>query len=387
MNAEVRFSTVRRRVLMGLGAIAASPWANSADKVLTVGQVASLSGSNGSDLGQGLKAGVEACFSAVNAAGGVRGQALRLVSKDDKYVPEETVRLTRELIAQERPVALIGYRGTGNTLALIQSGILIKQGITLVGSLTGAKEVQGAAGLLNLRTSYERELSELVGQIQRMSLDAVAALYVDDAFGKTGVAAVEQAAAAAGAPLIAKVAFDKAPAKLDASIAAAAKELAASNAKAVVVVGVGDPVYAFLSAFRPLSPYTQVFCMSVVDAAAVFKRCGPAVAAGIGFSQVFPFPYAAKTALVQEYRKALSKLQDAPQPNYFSLEGYVYARVLVEALRRAPESPTVYQVTSALDNLPTMDVGGLRIQIDPTTRNGLRYTDLTILTNEGRLRG
>ncbi|MFN7856871.1 MAG: ABC transporter substrate-binding protein, partial [Acidovorax sp.] len=339
------------------------------------------------DLGQGLQAGVEACFLAANTAGGIRGQTLRLVSKDDRYLPEETVNLTRELIAQERPAALIAYRGTANTLALIKSDLLVKNGITLVGTLTGAKEIQGADGILNLRTSYERELAELVGQVQRMVLDTLAVLYADDAFGRTGLAAIEQAAAANGSKVLAKVSYDKAPDKVDASLNAAAKQLAAAGAKAVILVAVGDPVYAFIKAFRPLNQASRVFCMSVVDPAAVVKRCGVEVAAGIGFSQVYPFPYSEKTNLVREYRRALAKLPNAPEPNYFSLEGYVYARVLVEALKRAPDSPTEVQVSKALMNLPAMDLGGLRIQIDPQTRNGMRYTDLTVLTRQGRLVG
>jgi branched-chain amino acid transport system substrate-binding protein len=380
----------RRHILGGLTGFALAPWGNcsfGAGKELVIGQVASLSGSNGADLGQGLKAGVEACFMAVNAAGGIRGQTLRLVSKDDRYLPEDTVKLTRELIEQDRPVALIAYRGTANTLALIKSEVLVKQGITLVGTLTGAKEVQGAPGVLNLRTSYERELSELVGQVQRMALDTVAVLYVDDAFGRTGLAAVEQAATASGSKLLAKVPYDKTPAKVDASLNDAAKQLAAAGAKAVILVAVGDPVYTFIKAFRPLNTASRVFCMSVVDPAAVVKRCGAEVAAGIGFSQVYPFPYSEKTNLVRDYRRALAKLPNAPEPNYFSLEGYVYARVLVEALKRAPDSPTDAQVSTALNNLPALDLGGLRMQIDPRTRNGMRHTDLTVLTREGKLVG
>lgn len=380
----------RRHLLGGLSGLALAPWSATGfatGKEIVVGQVASLSGSNGADLGQGLKAGVEACFLAVNTAGGIRGQAVKLVSKDDRYLPEETVNLTRELIVQERPAALIAYRGTANTLALIKSELLVKHGVTLVGTLTGAKEVQGAAGLLNLRTSYERELAELVGQIQRMILDTVAVLYADDAFGRTGLEAIEQAAVANGSKLLAKVPYDKAPDKVDASLNAAAKQLAAAGAKAVILVAVGDPVYAFIKAFRPLNQASRIFCMSVVDPAAVVKRCGVDVAAGIGFSQVYPFPYSDKTNLVREYRRALAKLPNAPEPNYFSLEGYVYARVLVEALKRAPDSPTEVQVSNALMNLPAIDFGGLRMQIDPQTRNGMRYTDLTVLTRQGRLVG
>jgi hypothetical protein len=216
--------------------LALAPWAatgSAAGKEIVVGQVASLSGSNGADLGQGLKAGVEACFLTVNTAGGIRGQTVKLVSKDDRYLPEETVNLTRELIAQGRPAALIAYRGTANTLALIKSELLVKNGVTLVGTLTGAKEVQGAAGLLNLRTSYERELAELVGQIQRMILDTVAVLYADDAFGRTGLQAIEQAAVANGSKLLAKVPYDKAPDKVDASLNAADKQLAAVRERLV----------------------------------------------------------------------------------------------------------------------------------------------------------
>ncbi len=141
-------STLRRNLLSGVAALVAAPWSYAANKTLTIGQVASLSGSNGADLGLGLKLGVEACFQSVNATGGVRGQTLRLLSKDDRYIPDETLRLTRELLEQDRPVALIGYRGTANTLALIGSNLLVQQGITLVGTLTRAKEVQGAPGAL-----------------------------------------------------------------------------------------------------------------------------------------------------------------------------------------------------------------------------------------------
>lgn len=377
-----------RRLCLTAGACLLAPrWAWGASKTLTIGQVASLSGSQGADLGLGLKAGVEACFQAVNAAGGIRGQVLRLLSKDDRYLPQDTVQLTRELIEQERPAALIGYRGTANTLALMQSGLLVRHGLTLVGTLSGAKEIQGAPGVLHLRTSYQRELTELVLQIQRMALDSVAVLYVDDVFGRTGLEAVEQAAAMSGSPLVKKVAYDKTADKVAASVNDAARALAASGAKALVVVGVGEPVYAFIKAFRPLRTSTRVFCMSVVAPAAVVQQCGEELSAGIGFSQVYPFPYSEKNSLVREYRKALAGLPGAPPPNYFSLEGYVYARVLVEALKRAPDGPTANQVSAALDALAPIDLGGLRVQIDPRTRNGLRYTDLTVLSRQGRLLG
>ena len=128
---------LRRRLVLAGALLPALRPVRAAARTLVLGQVTSLSGNNGADLGQGLKAGIEACLQASNAAGGVRGQMLRLVSKDDGYAPEETVRQTRALIEEVQPVALIGYRGTANTLAVIESRVLAQSGITLVGSLTG----------------------------------------------------------------------------------------------------------------------------------------------------------------------------------------------------------------------------------------------------------
>ena len=379
----------RRRLLLGAGAAAsmsAAPWPlRAAGEELVVAQVASLSGPNGADLGQGLRSGIEACFREVNAAGGVNGRPLRLVSRDDRYVPGETVRLTRQAIEQDKPVALIGYRGTANTLALVESGLLPARRITLVGTLTGARELQGAPGVLHLRTSYERELSELILQIRRLTLDRIAVLHAGDAFGRTGLAAVRQAAAASSTAIESEVAYDKAPDKAAGSVAAAARDIAATAAKAVVLVAVGEPVYSFIRAFRPLARSVQIFCMSVVEPAAVVQRCGEALAAGIGFSQVFPFPHSEKVALVRAYRAALRQLPEAPAPGYFSLEGYVYARVLASVLNRTSEPVSQARVSAAADALTPLDLGGLRVQIDPLSRNGMRYTDLTILDREGRL--
>jgi branched-chain amino acid transport system substrate-binding protein len=129
---------------------------------LVIGQVASLSGTNGADLGQGLQLGLQLAVEKTNAAGGVNGKKLRLITKDDKYIPDETVKLTKELVEQDKPIALAGYRGTANTIALLKSNLLTDNGIALVGTLTGAKEVQGATNVFHVRTSYQMRLVRLL---------------------------------------------------------------------------------------------------------------------------------------------------------------------------------------------------------------------------------
>ena len=68
-------------------------------------------------LGLGIKAGSEAYFKKVNAAGGVNGRKIVLVSEDDGYDPPRTAAATDKLIKKDGVFALFGYVGTPTSKA------------------------------------------------------------------------------------------------------------------------------------------------------------------------------------------------------------------------------------------------------------------------------
>jgi ABC-type branched-subunit amino acid transport system substrate-binding protein len=82
----------RRNAVIALAATTCAPWLRAAQdsgvtgKEIVLGQFAALSGP-AAELGKRMQVGIEACFRAVNAAGGVHGRTLRLVSRDDGYEP------------------------------------------------------------------------------------------------------------------------------------------------------------------------------------------------------------------------------------------------------------------------------------------------------------
>jgi branched-chain amino acid transport system substrate-binding protein len=353
---------------------------------LVIGQVASLSGTNGADLGQGLQLGLQLAVEKTNAAGGIYGKKLKLITKDDKYIPEETVKLTKELIEQSNPIALAGYRGTANTLAVIKSNALTDAGIALVGTLTGAKEVQGAANIYHVRTSYQNEISQIVEQLGRIGITRIGLFYVDDAFGQSGREAVEQVLAKQGRKPAAIAAYDKTADKLMPSLEQAVKTLVEAQPQAVVIVAVGDPVYEFVKRFRAQAPSPSLVSISVVNPDAVTQKVGLKLAHGIGFSQVFPYPYTDSVKLVREYRALLTKHAPEAQPSYFSLEGYISGLVLAQAIRNAGSQPTRAKVLDALQKMGAMDLGGFNLKFDPASKNGSKFTELTVIGAEGKLR-
>ena len=66
------------------------------------------------------------------------------------------------------------------------------------------------------------------------------------------------------------------------------------------------------------------------------------------------------------------------------MEGYVNARVIVEAMRRS-QPVTPEKVTAALRTLDAYDLGGYWVGYKPGSQIGSRYVDLSIVSASGRV--
>jgi ABC-type branched-subunit amino acid transport system substrate-binding protein len=188
-------SSVRRTVLRIVACLAglASGIAFAAE--ILIAQVAPLSGPL-APTGNGMRVGALVCFEAVNAAGGIRGAKIRLVSRDDGYKAEETVRLARATLAESRPLAFFGIVGTGNLDALVKDNVLGEAGIAAIGLRSGASSLFRAenALLFFTRPSYAEEVERIVSHLAMTGQKRIAAFYQDDAFGGDGLAAIDASA-------------------------------------------------------------------------------------------------------------------------------------------------------------------------------------------------
>src|SRR5262245_61963918 len=71
---------------------------------LRVGEVGSMTGSEAT-FGSSTHNGIDLAFRQVNAAGGVKGKKLKLISLDDQGKPEEAATATTRLITQDKVIA------------------------------------------------------------------------------------------------------------------------------------------------------------------------------------------------------------------------------------------------------------------------------------------
>jgi branched-chain amino acid transport system substrate-binding protein len=87
---------------------------------------------------------------------------------------------------------------------------------------------------------------------------------------------------------------------------------------------------------------------------------------------------------VREYQAAIEKLIGKKDYSFTSLESYIGAKVLVEAVRRAGANPTREGVMKALDSMQGFNVGGYVVDFSPTNHNGSKFVELTAIGKAGR---
>ncbi|MDP3825446.1 MAG: ABC transporter substrate-binding protein, partial [Polaromonas sp.] len=152
---------------------------------LVIGQVAPLTGTI-AGTGNEYVAGGAAYFAWVNDNGGIYGRKIRVVLKDDSYKPDQTLALTRQLLAEDKPLALFGFVGTGNVLALNKNKVLEDAGIALLAPYTGAQDLREPMNphIFHIRASYTDETARMVEHLHTIGLRRFAVMYQDDPFGK-----------------------------------------------------------------------------------------------------------------------------------------------------------------------------------------------------------
>ncbi len=367
-----------------LGTLALLPLTGaSAAEELVIGQVAPLTGTI-AGTGDEYVAGGKAYFDHINANGGIYGRKIRVVVKDDSYKPEQTLALTREILADDKPLALFGFVGTGNVLALNKNRVLEDAGIALLAPYTGAQDLREPMNpnIFHIRASYTDETARMVEHLHTIGLRRFAVMYQDDPFGKSGLAGAEQALQKLGMKAVAKGGYDRTkPEEVDAAVAA----IAPANPDAIIMVSVNRASAAFIKKMRGQGSKARLFSISVVNFKELLKNAGEDNARGIGISQVMPYPYSPLVPVAREFQGLMKKYQPEKVVSYASMESFIAAKILVEAIRRCGADPTRQKVITQLEKMNGYDVGGFKVSFSADNHVGSRFVEVTVIGRDGKL--
>tara|TARA_R110002049_G_scaffold280342_2_gene459580 strand:+ start:837 stop:2051 length:1215 start_codon:yes stop_codon:yes gene_type:complete len=325
---------------------------------LTFGIVAPSSG-GAAPLGLGMQKGIETYFAEVNAAGGVNGQTLALIARDDQYQPLKAASNTRQLIQEDDVLAAIGNVGTPTATVTIP--IYNEYETLLYGAFTGAgvlRKTPPDRYVINYRASYVQETAAMVDGLLEAGIlpEEIAFFTQNDSFGDAGYNGATQALTSHGVENTAALAhgrFTRGTRNIHQGLATILQ--APVTPRAIIIVGTYGPAADFIREAHNDLPDTVFLNVSFVGSQALMDELGE-LSEGVIITQVVP-PLDADLPAVEAYRQALETHARDSEPDFISLEGYLAAKVFVEGVKAAGADPDRDAIVDGLLGLGAIDIG------------------------------
>ncbi len=366
-----------RTCMAVLLAAAAAGSVSAQPSAIKVGITAGLTGGQ-AQYSRDVTRGIEACFAAINKQGGIGGRPLQLVTEDDGGKRDQVLANTKKLIEQHKVVALIGYTSGAGVEASLS--YLDSQNVALVGPVTGNMGIraQHHKNLFHTRAGYSEEMRRMIGALANTGVKRFAIAYLDDV-GPANPQAMKAALAQNNLTPVVEVPMNRNAEEFSTQV----DNLLKSTPDAVVFISNAKPIAHVVRGMRAKGYGGQFATSSFSGLGIVDDLKGGG--RGLIMSQVLPAPTKTHLRVIADYQKHLKESDPEAKPNYTSLESYIAARVLVEAMRRAGAGAGPERIVAVLDGMASFDLGGYEIGFSATNHNGSRFVDTAVVNADGRL--
>ena len=351
--------------------------AHAADTIV-VGRSLALSGPLKS-YGEAKRDGGDAYINRVNAAGGVGGRKIELVTLDDAYTPATTVENLKKISADRNPTAFLGLFGVPTVAAALP--VLLTLKVPAIGLTSGTDALRTPLNryAFPVRASYADEARKLVNHVKTVNISKVSVIYTTNPFGESVKNTLLVALKDAG--INAKT-FKVDPTGSDAT--ESARLANADEPQAIFMTMLSQAAIPVLTQIKKTSFRGALYTFSPVDTSEIIKQLGEK-ANGLAITQVVPIPNGVRIRVVSEYAQALTELGRGT-PSFYGLEGFIEAKVLVEGLKRAGANPTPASLVKGLETLRDVDLGGYYVTYKPDAHTGSLFVEVNVINSLGEVK-
>jgi branched-chain amino acid transport system substrate-binding protein len=208
-----------RRIVLGCAAglvLAASTWSTAA-AAIKVGAIFAVTGP-ASFLGGPEARSAEMAVARINREGGINGEQVELIVKDSAGSPEKAVSFAKQLIEEERVVAIIGPSTSGESMAVKK---IAEDGRTLLISCAAAEVIVDPVASYVFKTPQKDSFAarKIYAEMQRQSITTIAVASGNDGFGKAGKEQLEKLAPEFGIRVALSETYDSKATDLSALVA------------------------------------------------------------------------------------------------------------------------------------------------------------------------
>lgn len=343
---------------------------------IVIGQSIALTGP-GSSLAVPFHQGAKLYFDRLNAAGGINGRRIDLVTLDDRGNAKTTAENTKKLLDQG-VLSLFGYYGSPQVTAAYP---LIKDTeILMFAPMAAADEFRGAmyTNVFSMRPGYAEEAAAITRHAETLGARKLGILHGADGESLAALDSAQRTMGSLGANLVSIAALGSG------SVANSVDKVLGARAESALVISDSSTAASAVRDLRAKGFRGPIYGFSNTGESLLAEELGPA-GAGVVVVRVVPKSDTPKVPVVREMNVD-AEAAKAGKPNVYMLEGYIAARVFAEALRRIPKGEANRsRLRKALESLDDVNVGGFRVHF-AEDRVASKLVQLSLIDSQGKIR-
>ncbi len=314
----------------------------------------------------------------INKKGGIMGKKIDLIIKDSGASPEKALSFAKQLIEEDKVLAIIGPSTSGETMKIKN---VAEEGKTILLSCAAAEVIVNPVAKYVFKTPQNDSFAviKIFDQMKKMKISKIGVLSSNTGFGQAGKAQIEKMAPQHGLQIVANEVYDKAATDLTAEVT----KVKASGAQAIVNWSIEPAQAIVIKNARQIGFKGPIFQSHGFGNIKYVQAAGPA-ADGV----IFPagrllvaneLPKSNKQkAVLMAYKKDYERRfkEDA---STFGGHAYDAMLILTKAIEKA-HSTNEEAVRNAIENLKgVVGTGGI-FNFSPQDHNGLSIDSFEMLT-------
>ena len=362
---------------LAMALFAGAAWAQQqgvTDTEIVVGDVLPLTGPPAL-LGVAHSIGVKVAVAEANAAGGINGRKLRLISEDDGYVVARTIQSVKKLVTVDKVFALTSLSGSAQGLAVLP--VVKEMGIPALNPISFSDDLftPPTKNVYALGTRHPLVAEQLTEALAaRYPNKKWAVVTQDDEYGDQSRQGFEAAQKAKKLNVVYSTIYKKGQVDFSSEM------LRAKDAGAEILYAggvVGENV-AMVKELDRLGLKIPVGISYVSRVPVVLKLMGPAA------ENVYTLDYVVaedsdKGKAFLDKARALISADEFAKVNRFTFTGYAGAKTLFEAFRRCGKALTWACTIAQLDAMKDFDTGVLTSPVAFSPSSHLSSEKLVLL--------
>ena len=368
------------------GALGAFASGASAQEI-KLGYNGDLSASPSAQSGQAAVLGMEAAVADINAAGGLLGRKLTVVTRDDVSAPPKSIQNMSDLIDNEKVAAVFGPTNSGNAMAW--KHIASQKKMVVIGNVSSGTDITkpmspGADNYMFRVSMVDREqVSALMAYVKKNAATSkvIGLMAETTGYGQGGLKDMQEIAEVQGI----KPALIERFGVADTDMTSQLSKMKAANVDTVVVWAQGTPIAQLIRSMEKINYFPVTLTSWAADNITFYDAAGKTLAEKPLFMRTVS---ETRTPAQQKLFDRIGSKLKAPGSFSFALHGYDSVMLYAEAVKQA-KSLDGSDVRLALEDLKTPVKGVLKDYDKPfskTTHEALAAKDLVwIKWKDGKL--